>query len=654
MTAKAAPAAPAASPQLPPGTVVGGRFEVVDKAREDALGLVLRARDQKTGRPIALRLLADAWMTGEAPSILRAECRKAAALQHRNVIATYGVGKADPGGHTFVACEWVDGSPLSEVLERRRAQGGHMSLRGAYNVVAHVCKALTEAAERTSHGTLRPSVVWVTASGRVKVADFGVGRALVATAGVNILGAREQACLAPEVRAGGTPDARSDIFGIGAILYQLLTGRSPADGFVPPSQAHPDASPAIDQVLLTCLAQDPAARFTAPDEVRTALLPLVADAPEHSAAEDFGLNVEVDVDIDLASSRPPAPAAEASRPQGHEPPAHRPPMAPPRPASPVPERPQVGQRVSMHDEFRPSMPDPAAGRPSAPASVDLGALLAKITENDAPRWMVVKDNLDHGPFSGRELVDLIVKGEVRDQHGLLNMDTGARKPVGEWPDFVEFVEQFKARDRDRRKKEAIAEAVQAEKRSGAFKFLVGAGILAVFGLAVGLFLWTREAAQDEQVADTELGDLYDVGEIEISGSAGILPDPPRSRRRRGGGGGGGFVGSYEEAMSRAVDIGSASGSGGQGRLDPSTVAGVMNRHVNRLYGACVVPETRRGGSLGNVQIDIAIAGSGSVLGASARQGSGAFKSCISQQMRRVRFPSFGAPRMGARYSFSAN
>jgi hypothetical protein len=149
-----------------------------------------------------------------------------------------------------------------------------------------------------------------------------------------------------------------------------------------------------------------------------------------------------------------------------------------------------------------------------------------------------------------------------------------------------------------------------------------------------------------------------VGEIEITGTAGILPDPPRGRgggggHRRSGGGGGGGV-SYEEAMNRAVEMGDVRQGGGERRLSPGEVAGVMNRHVNRIYGACVVPETRGGGHLGEVTIDLAIAGNGQVLGASARPGSGGFQACVSRTVSSIRFPTFPAPRMGARYKFSVD
>ena len=135
----------------------------------------------------------------------------------------------------------------------------------------------------------------------------------------------------------------------------------------------------------------------------------------------------------------------------------------------------------------------------------------------------------------------------------------------------------------------------------------------------------------------------------------MLPDKPVHRRKKGSPAprprkGSSFA-SYEEAMSRAVTIGDASQDGGEGRLTGKQVAGVMNRNLNRFYRSCVIPNVKAGAELGKVKVDLAIAGNGSVLGATVHGGDAGFKSCMGQQIASVRFPTFGAPRMGARYSF---
>jgi eukaryotic-like serine/threonine-protein kinase len=622
---------PSPSQSLEPGTVVGGRFVVEWTASEDAIGHVLAARDQKTGKAIALRLVAP-HVLGDAQrvGVLREECRAIAGMTHRHLVTTYGVGKA-PTGQPFVACEWVDASPLSAILEHRAAEGRHVSLRGAYSVLTQVADALTKLHEKTPHGALRPSVVFVDGTGRVKLGDAGVGRAVVRAAGPGALGADEQACLAPEVKSGGEPRAAADVFGMGALLYAMLTGRSPADAFVAPSTVHPEATASVDEVLLTCLAPAPDERFETPAEVTGVLGPLVAHAPEASPDDDFGMGL--DVDVAMASVRPPPPATA--------------------PAT-AGARPQVGARVSVHEAFRPSMVE-APAAPAQAAEVDLGAMLAKITENDAPRWMVVKNKLDHGPFSGRELVEQIASGEVRGHHRLLNMDTGERREVADWPDFVEFVQQYEIKKRADDHRKQLMASEKAETRSNVFKIGVAAALVGVLLLGGVTYLLTRQTATEEEIAEANLADLYERGDVKIEGTAGVLPEPTGRRRGTGGarrGGAGGGL-SYEDAMNRAVEMGDLNSAGGEQRLTPATVASVMNKHINKLF-TCVSQELRSGGKLGQVQIDLAIAGSGEVMGASARQGSPAFQSCIASKTSSIRFPSFSAPRMGARYAFSVD
>lgn len=655
--------------------VVGGRFEVERHVGDDAMGTIVAARDQKTGRPIALRVL-DAQLLSQPEAIeaLRAEIKAAAALTHRNVVTTFGMG-VEKSGARFIACEWLEGQPLTIVVARKNAEGAKLSLRGAYNVITHIAKAL-EAAHQAGlcHGALRPAVVWISQAGRVKLAELGIAKAILQTAGAAALGATEQPFLAPEIRGGAAPDIRTDVFGIGGLLYTMLTGRSAGEEFIAPSAAHPEAGPEIDAILLKCLAADPAARFASPEEVRAALSAHCAGGGDEAEPGKLGIDIDIDVDMALSEAPPPSSAASAVMPVNLRAPAAPTapaqktapapkPAAPQRPAAPIPklvtnggaQAPQIGARISIHEEFRASIPQPEAA--IRPSEVDLGKLVHQITENDAARWMVEKDRLDHGPFSGRELINMIANGEVLGEHSLLNMDTGVRKQVCEYPEFVEFVEQYRLKKAALDEKSAIASAAKVEKASNAAKIMIASGVVGSILLLAGVYFLTRESEQTRTIANADLADLYERGEVQIEGSAGILPDPPRgsgggrrSGARRVSGGG---TTSYEDAMNQVVEIGDATRSGGEGRLSPAQVAGAMNGRINTFF-SCVSDELRRGRTLGRVRVDLAIAGTGQVIGSSVRAGSPEFQQCVQQRVAAVRFPSFGAPRMGASYTFDAS
>jgi serine/threonine protein kinase len=597
---------------LHPGAVVGGRFEVIDQVDEDAQAIVWSAKDQQTKRPILVRVIRPELVPSAAAPDFREACRTAATLSHRNIARVFGVGRTPKGEH-FIAGEWIDGTRLSEFIQERDRDDDPMSLRGIYNVVAHLCSALAYAHAKGPHGTLCPSVVWVTRGGRVKVRDFGVGQVLLGSSGSDAFKDADHACLAPEVKRGEPATSRSDVFGIGAILYQLLTTRSPGGDFVAPSHVRDDIPAEIDGILFQCLAPDPEERFETPEAVRNALLPFVTEAnslPPPAA-------VAPGVDIDLGSVLPPA---DLDIPMFS--------LAPEQPLAPPPA--------------------PKRG---------LMSMINQLSADTKQRWMVAQDKMDHGPFNARELIERLNIGGFSGDDQTLNTETGERKPLREWPEFREFILQREHQDTTTAERAARVNAHRSEKRSAAMKWLIATSLTGLVVISVGGFLLSRSSGVRE-AASAELGDLFKLGKI-TTGEAGLLPDQPLRRRKRGSAGApapkrsGGFA-SYNEAMSRAVEIGDASQAGGEDRLTGGQVAGVMNRSLNRFYGKCVVPEVKSGGKPGNVKVDLAIAGNGSVMGATVHGGGPGFQGCMGQQIKAVRFPTFGAPRLGARYSSPVN
>lgn len=627
---------PGAGAELAPGQLIGGRFTIERMVRQDALGTVFRAIDQRTKRPIALRVLeAQLFTTAEHQEGLKAEVKTTSAITHKALASTFGTG-VEKSGARFVATEWIEGSSVAEELAAKTLGAGHIGFHTAVEAVAQVAEALAALhAKGAFHGAVRPATVW--ARPKPKLAEAGVTRAAMKAKGASALGASEIAFIAPELRGGGAATAASDVFGLGAVFYALVCGRTPEE-FVPPSQAHPEATAAADAFLLRCLAPTPAARFASMQEVKDAAMALIGGAPRRDPS------VEIDIDIDLGrkSQLPPPGGA-----------------------------PEIGQRVSIHEDFRPSLAASIGSgpigvspldAPSAPsqssALVDLGSLIEKIGTSDAARWMVTKGGLDHGPFSGRELVALIGKGEFLADDGLLNMDTGERKKVREHHDFAEFAEQWRLKKQSMDEQHAIVESAKTESASNTAKFMIAGAVIAAVGLIAGAFFWSRQAEREDEVASANLADLFERGEVSIEGTAGILEDPPRRHGggggRRPGGGGGGSGRSYEDAMNEVVNMGDVTGSGGsESRLSPQQVQGVMNNHINSFFG-CVSSELRGGHSVGRVRIDLAIAGSGSVIGSSVRAGTPEFQRCIQGRVAAIHFPSFGAPRMGASFSFSAD
>ena len=650
---------------FPAGTLVGGRFLIERHHATGPLGELLLARDQKTNKPIALRLLAPQ-IAGAAGVLdaVKAGIRAAAKLKHRSILATYGIGTHE--ARAFIASEWVQGASLGEQIAERQAAGGLLSVRGSYNVVAHLCKALAETHASMIHGALRPEVVWVTRTGRVKLGELGLCDAV--RYGARWLDPLSQACLAPELRAGQQAGPASDVYGVGALLQLMLTGAPPSEPFLPPSSVHPDATPELDAIVAQCLAPDPRLRFARIEDVAQALLPLVAASPE-PVSNEFGVDLEIDVDI-ATSLAPPAPRPAAQRlapnPLAANPLAANPLAANPLAAvaqrpmpAPAPQGAPPPQRQSSPEPFaaRPAPAPAAPPKPQISLERELSTLMSKLTEDDAPRWMAVKDGLDHGPFTARELIKLIVDGEVRESHGLLNMSTGERKPLAEWRELTPFVEQFRLRKAEADHAVALEKSKRVERGSNVAKFVILGGSIALLVIAGGGYLMSRQAAKKREAQNLDLAAMFESGKVKISGTAGILHAPAHRAggggHRTGGGGDNTGFSSYDDAMNQAMELGDATKGGGERQLPVADIQAVMDRKLNSLFG-CVSQELRSGGHLGSVQINLAILGSGQVMGASVSSGSGSFKKCIVAKVRQIGFPTFPAPRMGARYSFDVN
>lgn len=633
-------------PDLAPGQLIGGRFRVEQVGSLSPATARVTVVDQKRGVPATLRLLRKDFQTTEVIQSIKDECRAAAQFQDPSILSTLGVGLWGPK-QLFVASELESGVSLDDLAQGKTT----MTIGDAIAMVHEIASSLDRAAAAGCHGAIRPSILFQRPDGTVRIAEFGYARGLLEAVGSSAFNSDEQSYLAPEVRAGMGATRASDVYGLAATLASLLTGLLPSSNEQESALA---AYPAGFRMLLEqALSGEPDERFEAPSELAAALsrtinshvegAPTPATLPRPEDLQDQSdrpITSDFALDIDVASMRPPTgPVA-----------LHRAPPAPPVPAMPAPAPAPIAP---------PPGDDDAEDRRSSVTAVDLQGLLARIDENDAPRWMMVKDGLDHGPFSGRELVELIMRGELGEADGLMNMDTGARSDAREFEDFREFFSQHALKKQQEHQALALERSEKVEKVSNTAKFLGAAAVLGAVAVITVITMFTLQAREETAATDVDTrAELFERGEIPITGTAERLPS--RGRRGRGGArptgaraGGSPGAFSYEDAMNRAVELGDVSQGGGERQLSGAVVASTMNRHVNQFY-SCVAQELRGGQQISRVQLDLAIAGSGEVLGVSARQGSARFQQCISARVRSVRFPSFSAPRMGARYSFSIN
>jgi serine/threonine-protein kinase len=278
--------------QVAPGVVVDARYRLLSRLGTGGMAEVWAAEDSQLGRQVALKLL-HSRLAADQDFVerFRREASAAAGLQHPNVVSVYDRGESQ--GNYYIAMEYLRGPSLKDLVRRGPLEPGY-----AVELVVQVLRAARFAHRHgVVHRDLKPHNVMLDGEGRVKVTDFGIARAGASdmTETGSIMGTAQY--LSPEQAQGHAVTASSDLYSIGVMLFELLTGRVPFDGDSPvtialrhvsepppaPSQLNPAVPPALDAVVLRALAKDPRHRFADADEFIAALT--AATAAPHDVTQ---------------------------------------------------------------------------------------------------------------------------------------------------------------------------------------------------------------------------------------------------------------------------------------------------------------------------------------------------------------------------------
>ncbi|NOT43173.1 MAG: serine/threonine protein kinase [Acidobacteria bacterium] len=249
--------------QVPAPLGVVAHYNLLERLEPAGPGELYRARDTRLGRTVAVRLLRDPAPAGGDSTALLTEAKALQVLTHPNVTALFDAGLHD--GLPYFVFEFLQGQAL-----RAEMGGGVLGVHRAVDIAVQIADAVASAhAAGFLHGGLSPDSVFISAKGRVKVPAFPLASRHGFPAG-----ARQAQLLdspAPEETAGAAPDVRSDVYSVGAILFEMLTARVPQPrGSAAPSATNPRVPAALDAVVLKAVAPNPARRY--PD-----LLPLLAE-----------------------------------------------------------------------------------------------------------------------------------------------------------------------------------------------------------------------------------------------------------------------------------------------------------------------------------------------------------------------------------------
>ena len=601
---------PAPLPRLSPGTVLRGRFTVERFLGRGLLGEIYSAGDATDGKPVLLKLLPrELLRDAQGRSRAQQDAVIAGQLDHKNISACYGFF-AD-GENLFIASEVVDGQTARQMLEnKKQVAGKSFTLKGAYNVVTHLCNALEYAHATMVHGVLCSETVVVNAAGRVKITDFGLARSLPHQE-------RFRAALAPSALAAMAPelvqnpdgaDRRADIYSIGALLYELLSGKPRLDHDEFLSRTVPGVPPAVDAVIEQCMAQLPDERYADAAELKRAIH--AACEPAFAAAQ-------------ATASRPPPPPGGGARP----------PAAPGRATGPTPPRGAPGTAA-------------AGAAPKIPSTFSVDSALSAVDEAHE-RWLIQKDKLDFGPFRLGDVKVQIESGQIRGEHTIVDMENGERRRVKDHPLLKEMVLLAEGKI-EQASEQARLEAEARAHRRHVLTIVSIVGMVLLTGGGVFVFLVLPKMMHERVVVKKEI--VEKEGDLSVTfNMMKVDPPPPKGKKHhsRGPGQKGG-----PDEFDGPQNLGDANSEGGDETLGEDVVQKVMMANF-KVLGGCLREEKSRNPATRSVDFDFIIKGNGLVSAVKANgQTSSPLSSCIYGKMQAVQFPKFNGSRTHASFSLA--
>jgi hypothetical protein len=558
------------------------------------------ATDSTTGNGVSIHLIDPRLAQArELLEQLAADAELASGVAHKNLAQV--IELAVEGQHTYLATEIVEGHSLRELLDRKRQTGTiGFGGKGALNIATHVSHALAAAEAQLPHGAVSLDGIAVSRAGRVRVSDLPFAAAVPALAR---LGAQLPPTFAPEVISGGRPTAAAGVYGLGAVLYEVLVGAPAVKGCKRPSEALPGIPPALDNVIARSMSPRPDKRYGSADEFREAFTRAVAEsgsrASGQQASQSGGMAAQSD-------SNPGAPSlAEAIAEQRHS-----------------------GQMNAA------GAPQPAV--PTLPMTPALVAAMADTQE----RWLISKGKLDYGPFHARHMAEQIQTNQIVPGNVIIDTDTGARKKAEDHPLFGELVEAAKHRRDEQRRAQAEVQHAVSEKRRGATLYLFI--ILGVAALGGGVyFLVTKLSASKKEdsgaIVSLEGGTLQ--AKISFPSKEEQKRRAKASRGRKGGGGVDGQAGGWDDSLNLDMSPDEEEDEGGSGRLSDGDVNPVIAKHGGAL-GGCL---TKTGTHNANIEFMVKPTGKVYQVRVNGQTGS-EVSNCVRSVMFRMQFPTFNGVR----------
>lgn len=313
------------TPMLEGGRLLADRYRLLEKIGEGGAAEVFRARDQRLDRIVAIKLLRTQFLADPASrKRFVIEAKMSAALNHPNIVDIYDFGEAVDGS-MFIAMKFIDGQNLKDILQKR----GRMTPAEVVSVAQQVCRALSTAHQKgLIHRDVKPQNIMIESNGNVVLTDFGIVKALAAPALTQTgMTFGTAAYLSPEQATGAPVGAPADVYALGCVMYELLSGMPPFVGDNPavvaykqvweqPSPLHervPEVPPSLENVVMRCLGKDPNKRYPSAEALASELEALQTSFLQPTQAISVGLGAMAAYGANAGEYTPASSLAPAER-----------------------------------------------------------------------------------------------------------------------------------------------------------------------------------------------------------------------------------------------------------------------------------------------------------------------------------------------------
>jgi len=310
------------------GRLLNKRYQLLERFGSGGMALIYRGRDTLLGRYVAIKILREDQAHGaDFDRQFQNEARAAANLSHPNIVTVYDYGLDE--GRPFIVMELVPGTDLKSLLRKR----GRFTIEEGIPLMVQACAGIGYAHRAgLVHCDVKPHNMLVTPDGRLKVTDFGIARALAtlnpAERSEVVWGSPQY--YAPEQAAGHAPSPASDVYSLGVVMYEILTGTLPFTSAsaeelahlhleakpIPPSEYIPDIPKALEEIILKVLAKEPSARYRTADQLGRVLMKFgtqrelteaaaPAPLPRDEPVPDFAFETSLQPDLTVAAPAEP-------------------------------------------------------------------------------------------------------------------------------------------------------------------------------------------------------------------------------------------------------------------------------------------------------------------------------------------------------------